>query len=113
MLPAQGVSILFCRDKNPEREIWEGFHYGPEAARTTFGFDQAYAITSLDQRLPDLLADHATLHYTLGKQPALDSRVLGWLDVVRSRARIGVTAPSSISDVSLVTAEMRLIKDAT
>ena len=113
LLPAQGVSILFCRDKNPEREIWEGFHYGPEAARTTFGFDQAYAITSLDQRLPDLLADHATLHYTLGKQPALDSRVLGWLDVVRSRARIGVTAPSSISDVSLVTAEMRLIKDAT
>src|SRR5688572_28241053 len=27
-------SILFCREKNIEREIWDGFRYGPEAARS-------------------------------------------------------------------------------
>ena len=31
--------ILFCRDKNAEREIWDGFRYGPDAAREIFGFD--------------------------------------------------------------------------
>ena len=25
-------ALLFCREKNPEREIWDGFRFGPEAA---------------------------------------------------------------------------------
>ena len=40
-------SILFCREKNLEREIWDGYRYGPEAARDTFGFDEAYPVAAL------------------------------------------------------------------
>jgi hypothetical protein len=41
---AQGKSILFCREKNIEREIWDGFRYGPEGARERFGFDEAHPV---------------------------------------------------------------------
>src|SRR5687767_5919595 len=54
---AQPRSILFCRDKDPEREIWDGFRYGPQAARGTFGFDEAHSIKELDALVPDFLAD--------------------------------------------------------
>src|ERR1700744_5125524 len=40
-------TTLFCRAKNVEREIWEGFHYGPEAARERFGFSNAYPVDEL------------------------------------------------------------------
>src|SRR5438552_3276482 len=51
--PEQGNSkqVLFCRDKNPEREIWDGFRYGPDAAREIFGFDEACSITDLSAKL--------------------------------------------------------------
>ena len=50
-------SLLFCRDKDIEREIWDGFRYGPEAAREAFGFDEAHSHTKLDEMIPKLLAD--------------------------------------------------------
>src|SRR5688572_2521677 len=47
-------SILFCREKNLEREIWDGFRYGPEAAREAFGFDATFPIGALDTEMPKL-----------------------------------------------------------
>src|SRR5258706_16279115 len=38
---ATAKSVLFCRTRNEEREVWDGFRYGPEAARERFGFDEA------------------------------------------------------------------------
>ena len=51
----QDKSILFCREKNPERETWDGFRYGPEAARERFGFDEAHPIAALDREMERLL----------------------------------------------------------
>ena len=104
-------SILFCREKNLEREIWDGYRHGPEAAREVFAFDEAYPITELDQRMPDLLADREALHVHLGEDPAWDGRVLGWVNVLRGRARAGVAAPAAIHDVRGLLDEMRLSKD--
>src|SRR5271154_4122573 len=59
-------SILFCREKNLEREIWDGFRFGPELAREHFAFDEAYPIGELDTRLPDLVANQDTLHTPVG-----------------------------------------------
>ena len=36
VLGAKPRTILFCRDKNLEREIWDGFRFGPEMAREMF-----------------------------------------------------------------------------
>ena len=105
-------TILFCRDKNIEREIWEGYRYGPEVAREAFGLDAAYSINSLDEMMPKLLADQPALFYAMGAEPVWDARVVGWLNKVREQSRSGVSAPQEIRDVRVLLDEMRLIKGA-
>src|SRR5437868_848898 len=85
-------SILFCREKNLEREIWDGYRYGPEAAREKYGFDAAYPYGELDARLPDLIANQDVLHTPVGADPAWDLRVAGGLNHARARVRAGVHA---------------------
>jgi Xaa-Pro aminopeptidase len=106
-------SILFCREKNMEREIWDGFRHGPEAARTAFGFDAAYPVESLDTELPKLMANVPSLFYALGSNEKLDAQVQRWLQSVRTQARAGVTPPTSAYDVQVLLDEMRLKKDAS
>ncbi len=104
-------SILFCREKNEEREIWDGIRFGPDAARERFGFDRALAFGSLDEELPRLLADRPALWYALGADASLDARIQRWLGAVRAQARAGVAAPAQASDLRAVLDEMRLVKD--
>ncbi|SEL31747.1 Xaa-Pro aminopeptidase [Nitrosovibrio tenuis] len=104
--------ILFCRDKDLEQEIWNGFRYGPDAAREAFGFDEAYSIFKLDEMLPRLLADQPAVFCALGHDTEWDTRVTGWINRVRQRARSGVTAPGQIHDIRLPLDEMRLFKSA-
>lgn len=104
-------SILFCRDKNAEREIWDGYRHGPDGARGVFGVDQARSIGELDACMPDLLADRTALYVHLGEDAVWDARVLGWLNAVRGRVRSGVAAPQDIRDVRVHLDEMRLLKD--
>jgi len=104
-------SILFCREKNMEREIWDGFRFGPELAREHFGFDEAYPYGELDARLPDYLANQEALHTPVGADPEWDQRVAGWLNAVRAKVRTGVTAPDRIHDVRATVNDMRLFKD--
>ena len=108
---AQPRHLLFCRDKNQEREIWDGFRCGPAAAKETFAFDEAHTIDQLDKMLPDLLADQPVVYAHLGGDAAWDARVLGWMNAVRERARTGVVAPRDIADVHTLLDDMRLIKD--
>src|SRR5258706_12465320 len=73
----QNQRIRFCRDKNLEREIWDGFRYGPAVAREKFGFDAAFAIEQLDQEMPALLADAGAVFYTLGQNEKRDAQLQG------------------------------------
>jgi Xaa-Pro aminopeptidase len=107
----QNRSILFCREKNMEREIWDGFRYGPEAARSAFGFDEAYAIDALDTELPKLMANAPALFYALGSNEKLDAQVQRWLQSVRAQSRAGVVAPATAYDVQVLLDDMRLKKD--
>ncbi|MEW6131735.1 MAG: aminopeptidase P N-terminal domain-containing protein [Pseudomonadota bacterium] len=104
--------ILFCREKNEEREIWDGFRYGPEAAREAFAFDETFACDALDAELPKLLENRPQLAYLIGRDLAWDNRVMGWLNAVRAKARNGVHAPSRLVDARIWLDEMRLVKDA-
>jgi Xaa-Pro aminopeptidase len=106
------TSILFCRPKNAERETWDGFRYGPEAAREAFGFDAAFASDERDTRVPQLIANRSALHYALAASAGFDAQVRGWLDAVRALARSGVTAPTAAHDLLPVLDEMRVVKDA-
>jgi Xaa-Pro aminopeptidase len=111
VLGDKSKSILFCREKNMEREIWDGFRFGPAMAKEHFAFDEAYPIAELDARLPDLIADQDTLHTPVGADSEWDQRVAGWLNNVRARVRTGVTAPDRIVDVRAAVNDMRLFKD--
>lgn len=103
-------SILFCRDKDIEREIWDGFRYGHEVALKEFGFDEAYSINQLDELSPKLLSNQAKLFYSLGADVHWDTRVTGWLNAVRDLVRTGVSAPAEIADVRQLVDAMRLVK---
>ncbi|MEI7447908.1 MAG: aminopeptidase P N-terminal domain-containing protein [Burkholderiales bacterium] len=107
---AQPRSILFCRDKNEEREIWDGYRWGPAAAADRFGFDEARSIERLDADLPGLLADAPAVWTMLGV-PEADTAMQRWLAAVRAQARAGVTAPAAAWDVRGPLDEMRLVKD--
>jgi len=104
-------SILFCRDKNEEREIWDGYRYGPEAAADAFGFDAAYSIDTLDEKLVELMANQPTLYYAVGHDAAWDARITAALNGVRAQARAGKRAPESIRDIRAILDAQRLFKD--
>jgi Xaa-Pro aminopeptidase len=105
-------AILFCREKNMEREIWDGYRYGPAAAKEEFGFDAAHAIDQIDVELPKLMTNMPTLFYALGSDAKLDARIQNWLSGVRAQIRAGISAPAAAMDVRVLLNEMRLIKDA-
>ena len=105
-------SILFCRAKHEEREIWDGFRYGPAAAADIFGFDEAYAIDEFDARLAQLMTGQSALFYAMGFDAGFDARVLAAINTVRNLVRTGQTPPASMVDVRTILDEMRLVKDA-
>ncbi|MBV2234567.1 MAG: Xaa-Pro aminopeptidase [Sterolibacterium sp.] len=106
-------SILFCRDKDVEREIWDGHRWGPQAAADHFAFDAACSIAQFDEKLAELLADQPALWFSLGHDAAWDARISQALNAVRAQARHGRRAPTQLHDVRATLDEMRLIKDAS
>ncbi|MCD6043518.1 MAG: pepP, partial [Burkholderiales bacterium] len=103
-------TLLFCRERNEEREIWDGFRHGPDAARERFGFDEAHPAAVLDEILPRLLENQPALHYPIGADAEWDARVIRCLNAVRARTRAGVAAPERVQDVRAVLDDMRLLK---
>ena len=103
-------SILFCREKDMEREIWDGFRYGPDAAKETFGFDEVYTFSQLGEMMPKLLSNQAQLFYSLGADAVWDVKVTKWLNQVKDLARTGVSAPEAVRDVRQLVDQQRLIK---
>ena len=106
-------SMLFCREKNLEREVWDGFRHGPEGARDVFGLDAAHAIGELDAKLAGLLADQPALWFSIGHDAGWDRRIAAALNTVRAESRTGKRAPAMIRDVRAELDAMRLVKDAT
>lgn len=105
-------SLLFCRARDPEREVWDGFRYGPERAQAEFAFDDCFPISDLDQQLPDLLAGRETIWHTLGCNPVWDQHLGKALEKVRAQARSGKRPPRQIHDLRALLDTLRLIKDS-
>ncbi|OCS46851.1 aminopeptidase P N-terminal domain-containing protein [Ralstonia pickettii] len=110
---APARSVLFCRPKHEEREIWDGFRFGPEAAKDAFGLDEGHSVEDIDATLPKLLANAGAVAYPLAESSAFDRRMRRWLDAVRMQGRAGVSSPHHALDVRAILDEMRLFKDAS
>lgn len=112
VLDAAGRSTLFCQPKDLEREIWDGYRLGPDAAVAALGMNTAVSVAELDKQLPKLLENQHTVWYPFATHQGLETRVDGWLNAVRARVRFGAQCPAQQRDVCGPLDDMRLIKDA-
>jgi len=111
VLAGNGRATLFCAPKDLEREIWDGYRLGPEAAPAALGVDEAFAVGDLDATLPKLLENRDTVWFPFATHKGLESRVDGWLEKVRARVRYGALCPEQQRDLCGPLDEMRLVKD--
>jgi Xaa-Pro aminopeptidase len=112
VVTSDGRSTLFCQPKDLEREIWDGYRLGPEAALGALGVDAAFPVTELEQQMPKLLENRETVWFPFSIHEGLEQRVAGWLNRVRARVRYGALCPEQQRDLCAVLDEMRLVKDA-
>jgi Xaa-Pro aminopeptidase len=105
-----GLSVLFCLDKDPLQEIWHGRRCGPRQAKKDFGFDMAFAVDDLEEKLLDLLHGHQHLYFAQGDNHQVDELIFSLLQSLRDAPKQSKQAPSSIMDLRIILDEMRLIK---
>ncbi len=107
---AHGETILFCRERDPEREGWDGPRSGPEGAVEQFGMDDAYPIDDLDEILPGLLEGRTRVYYHFGRDAEFDLKLIGWLNRVRAQVRMGAQPPHEFLELGHLLDELRLFK---
>jgi Xaa-Pro aminopeptidase len=111
VITGDGKTTLFCAPKDLELEIWDGFRLGPAAAPAALAVDQAYSVSELDTRMPELLENRNTVWYPFAIHEGLESRVAGWLNLVRGRVRYGALCPEQQRDLCAIMDELRLVKE--
>ena len=105
-----GEYVLFCRDRDPERETWDGRRAGPEGAVRDYGADDAFPICDIDDILPGMLEHSDRVYYTMGLSAEFDQRLLGWVNQLRAAAKTGVTTPTEFVSLDHLLHDMRLFK---
>lgn len=105
-----GEYVLFCRERDPKKETWDGKRAGLEGACKIYGADDAFPIEDMDDILPNMLEDRERIFYTMGHDAVFDQRVLGWVNEVRDKARTGVNAPNEFISLTHILHDMRLYK---
>jgi len=109
---AHGAYVLFVRERNREREIWDGYRAGPEGACSDYEADDAFPIDDIDDILPGLLEGKQRVYYAMGKDSEFDQRVMGWVNSIRAKVRSGATPPGEFLDLSHFLNDLRLFKSS-
>ncbi len=109
---SHGEYILFCRERNPEKETWDGYRAGIEGACEKYGADDAFPISDIDDILPGLLENRDKVYCNMGRYPEFDTLLMGWVNEVRAKSRNGVHAPGEFVDLDHIVHELRLFKRA-
>ena len=109
---AHGEALLFCRERDPEREGWDGARLGPEAAVDALALDDAWAIDDIDDILPGLIEGRSRIWYHFGHDTDFDLKLIGWLNRVRAQMRMGAQPPHEFLELGHLLDEMRLFKSA-
>ena len=113
VVKGDGSTTLFCQPKDMEREIWDGFRLGPDAAPAELGVDAAYSVDAIDAQLPALMDGCDAVWYPFATHKGIETRIDGWLGTLRSRVRYGTLAPEQQRDLCGLLDEMRLVKDTS
>lgn len=105
-------TVMFVRKKDPLRETWDGFRYGPEMTQDYFQIDEVHLIEELPQMLPQLLRGAEGLYYRLRKDAKMDQIVfdsLEQLKLLHGRSGMGLLP---LYDANEFLGESRVIKSA-
>ena len=105
-----GEYLLFCRERDPEMETWNGRRAGQDGAKSTYNAEDSFPITDIDDILPGLLEKCDKVYYTMGSDPGFDNRLLGWLKIIRQHARSGARTPDEFVSLEHLLHDMRLFK---
>ena len=106
----QGEYVLFCRDRDPTRELWDGGRAGQQGAVERYGADDAFPIGDIDEILPGLLESRSRVYHTMGLHPEFDQRVIGWVNGLRAQAKQGLHTPQEFVALDHWLHDMRLYK---
>ena len=105
-----GEFVIFCRERDREREIWDGYRAGQEGAVKKFGADDAFPINDIDDILPGLIEGRERVYYAMGREPEFDKQVMEWINRIRSNVRSGSSPPGEFVDLDHLVHDMRLYK---
>ena len=107
-----GEVVLFCQEKNKEKELWNGLIIGPDAAIEVLGLDDAYPIDDIDDIIPGLIEGRDRVYYSMGKDYNFDNRVMEWIKAIRKKSKIGTNPPSEFQVLDHLLHELRLHKSS-
>lgn len=112
LLPGRehGETVLFCREREPDKELWTGYRCGPERAHERYGVDDAFPIGDIDDILPGLLEGRERVYYSLGRHAEFDQQVMHWVNTIRARVRQGAHPPGEFLDLDHFLHDLRLFK---
>ena len=105
-----GETLLFCRERDPERESWDGPRAGQEGAVEHYGMDDAYPIEDLDEILPGLLEGRSRVYYHFGRDADFALKLIGWVRHVRAQVRQGAQPPHEFLELGHLLHDLRLFK---
>ncbi|MDX9873280.1 MAG: Xaa-Pro aminopeptidase [Spongiibacteraceae bacterium] len=109
---AHGEVVLFCRERDPTMELWNGYRAGPEGACERYGADDAFPISDIDDILPGLIEGRERVYYSMGRNAEFDRRVMQWVNTIRAKVRAGAHPPGEFLDLDHVLHDLRLFKSA-
>jgi len=107
-----GQFVMFCREKDPGMELWNGYRAGPEGACTEYGADDAFPIGDIDDILPGLIEGRERVYYSMGRSAGFDRQIMGWVNSIRSKEAAGAVPPGEFNDLNHMLHDMRLAKSA-
>lgn len=107
-----GEYVLFCREKDPERELWDGYRAGQEGAVSEYAAADAFPINDIDDILPGLIEGRERVYYAMGANQEFDLRLTNWIKTIRSKARLGAQPPNEFVALDHLLHDMRLYKSA-
>lgn len=107
-----GETILFCRERDRTREIWDGYRAGPEGACSKYQADDAFPIGDIDDILPGLLEGRERVYYSMGRDQAFDQKVMTWVNTLRAQVRSGASPPGEFLNLDHLLHDQRLFKRA-
>src|SRR5262245_46199069 len=107
---AQAEYVLFVRDRDPAREVWDGARAGPDGATRNYGADDAFPMADIDEILPGLLEHRDRVFYTMGVHHDFDQRIVGWVNSLRAQSRLGTQMPQEFVALDHILHDMRLYK---